>query len=130
MLDLNRLARIEYGQKRSEVLPEVVIGFWSIGGVQPVIAPQQQHIATEPTLAVKRRFCFELLAGGQGTLKHGRQAVFDPVQSAPAYMRLTPSAIQQPGLPLCHVHSVVRIVGHQDHPWPVMDVPVVRHINE
>jgi hypothetical protein len=130
MLHLDPLARIQCGQERFKILAELVVRCWGVGGLQPVVAAQEQFITTKLEPSMQHRVRFETLACGQSTVPDGAEPVCHTLDGAPAGMGLTPAAVQESKPPLGQVHGIVRVVGHQHDPWPLRDVAVIRHVDE
>src|SRR5215831_11487972 len=130
VLHLDLLASVQGCQEWLKMLAEFAIGGGGVWPMQPVVAAQEQFIATKLQTSGQCRVRYETLAGGQSTTPDGAQAVPDTVDVAEARLSLTSATIQESEPPICQVHSVVRVVANQDDPWPIRYVAVIRHIDE
>src|SRR5215471_2891036 len=130
VLHLDLLASVQGCQEWLKMLAEFAICGGGVWPVQPVVAAQEQFIATELQASGQCRVRCETLAGVQSTIPDGAQAVRDTVDVAEARLGLTPTTVEESEPPIRQVHSVVRVVANQDDPWPIRYVAVIRHIDE
>jgi hypothetical protein len=66
--DLQALARVEQRQTGTQMLLQGLVGRAGAGDRQSIVIPQLQCIATKLQAPVQGRVCFQLLAGGKGTV--------------------------------------------------------------